>query len=129
MLFLRPAFYKQVPNYMTDYKTLNKPDQLEELDTLSHTRPQLIFKHSTRCAVSSMAKRGLDRELLQANNTAFDIYYLDLISYREVSNQIATRYHVQHESPQLLLIKNGQCLFHASHDGVSLHDALEFLAA
>lgn len=110
---------------MTDYKILSEDAQLDELDALSHTRPQVIFKHSTRCSVSSMAKRGLDMELRQTPNTAFDIYYLDLIRYRAISNQIATRYGIQHESPQLLVIKDGKCIYHASHDGVSLGSALE----
>ena len=110
-----------------DYKILNEIGQLDELDLLSKTRPQLIFKHSTRCSVSSMAKRGLDMDLKQTGNVAFDIYYLDLIQYRDISNQIATRYHIQHESPQLLVIKNGQCVFNASHDDVALQDALQRL--
>ncbi len=110
-----------------DYKILNEIGQLDELDLLSKTRPQLIFKHSTRCSVSSMAKRGLDMDLKQAGKAAFDIYYLDLIQYRDISNQIATRYHIQHESPQLLVIKNGQCIFNASHDDVALQDALQRL--
>ncbi len=110
-----------------DYKILNEIGQLDELDLLSKTRPQLIFKHSTRCSVSSMAKRGLDMDLKQTRNAVFDIYYLDLIQYRNISNQIATRYHIQHESPQLLVIKNGQCIFNASHDDVALQDVLQRL--
>ncbi len=110
-----------------DYKILNVNSQLDGLDLLSQTRPQLIFKHSTRCSVSSMAKRGLDMDLKQTRDAAFDIYYLDLIQYRDISNQIATRYHIQHESPQLLVIKNGQCVFYASHDDVALQDALQSL--
>ncbi|HLP49635.1 MAG TPA: bacillithiol system redox-active protein YtxJ [Chitinophagales bacterium] len=109
---------------MTTYKTLNDIAQLDELDNQSRSRLQLIFKHSTRCGVSSMAKRGLDMELRQPDGTAFDIYYLDLIQYRAVSNHIATRYGIQHESPQLLVIKDGRCIYHASHDDVSLHTAL-----
>ncbi len=109
---------------MTDYKILKDINQLEEIDNLSNTRLQIILKHSTRCSVSSMAKRSLDTELKQAGNNDFDIYYLDLIAYRAVSNAIADRYHVQHESPQILAIKNGKCIFHASHSDVSLHDTL-----
>lgn len=110
-----------------EYKVLNEIGQLEELDLLSQTRPQMIFKHSTRCSVSSMAKRGLDMDLKQTGKAAFDIYYLDLIQYRDVSNQIASRYDIQHESPQLLVIKNGQCVFNASHDDVALQHALQYL--
>ena len=111
-----------------EYKTLNEIAQLDEIDALSHTRPQLIFKHSTRCSVSSMAKRGLDRELQQDSMLPFDIYYLDLIAYREISNNIAQRYDVEHESPQILLIKDSKSIFDASHSDVSLEDALKVLA-
>jgi len=109
---------------MADYITLDKLEQLNEIDELSKTKLQIIFKHSTRCSVSSMAKRGLDGELRQASATPFDIYYLDLIAHREVSNAIASRYGVQHESPQILAIKDGRSIFDASHSDVSLEDAL-----
>lgn len=108
-----------------EYKILDKLSQLEEIDELSKSKLQIIFKHSTRCSVSSMAKRGLDGELRQASSTPFDIYYLDLISYRDISNAIATRYGVQHESPQILAIKNGKSIFDASHGDVGLEDALK----
>lgn len=110
---------------MMEYKTLNSLSQLDQIDELSKTKLQIIFKHSTRCSVSTMAKRGLDMDLKQADVTQFDIYYLDLITYRAVSNDIATRYNVQHESPQILVIKDGKCVFDASHSDVSLEDAVK----
>ncbi|HLP20782.1 MAG TPA: bacillithiol system redox-active protein YtxJ [Chitinophagales bacterium] len=114
---------------MADFKTLNNIAQLNEIDTLSHSRVQIIFKHSTRCSVSSMAKRGLDADLRQTNRTDFDIYYLDLLNYRDVSNQIATRYGVQHQSPQILVIRNGQSVFDAAQEDVSLSDAWQSVGA
>lgn len=116
---------KGISEPMNEYKTLNEIAQLDEIDRLSHTKAQVIFKHSTRCSVSTMAKRGLDMDLKQAYGQQFDIYYLDLIAYRNVSNNIATRYNVEHESPQILVIKNGKCVFDASHSDVSLEDALK----
>lgn len=109
---------------MIEYKVLNEIGQLDEIDRQSHTKAQVIFKHSTRCSVSTMAKRGLDMDMKQANAQQFDIYYLDLIAYRNLSNTIATRYGVEHESPQILVIKDGKCVFDASHSDVSLEDAL-----
>lgn len=107
---------------MADFKILNNAAQLNEIDNLSHSRLQVLFKHSTRCGVSSMAKRALEADLRQTNRTGFDIYYLDLLSYRDVSNQIAARYGVVHQSPQLLVIKNGRCVFDAAQEDVSLND-------
>lgn len=108
-----------------EYKILTTISQLNEIDELSKTKLQIIFKHSTRCSVSSMAKRSLDSALRQDSSTPFDIYYLDLIAHREVSNAIATRYGVQHESPQIIAIKSGKSTFDASHSDVSLEDALK----
>ena len=79
----------------------------------------VIFKHSTTCSISSMAKNRLERET-PATNTLF--YYLDLRAYRAVSNKIAEEFHVHHESPQILLIKNGECTYEESHNGISMAD-------
>ncbi|RYY32441.1 MAG: bacillithiol system redox-active protein YtxJ [Sphingobacteriaceae bacterium] len=83
----------------------------------------IIFKHSTRCSISMMAKRRfeLDWESLPEE---IPLYFLDLIRYREISNQLAADFHVYHESPQLLLIKNGECILDQSHGGISVDEAL-----
>jgi len=99
--------------------TLTEEQQLEEIKEQSKTQPVAIFKHSTRCAISSMAKNRLEREI-PADNVLF--YYLDLIRYRSISNKIATDFHVHHESPQLLLIKNGECTYEENHNGISMED-------
>lgn len=86
----------------------------------------LIFKHSTRCSVSSMAKRRfeLDWEVLPADTS---LYFLDLISYRDISAEIAEIFHVHHESPQILLIKNGDCILDASHSDISADEVAEVI--
>lgn len=93
---------------------LNSLSQLEEIKELSKTESVGIFKHSTRC--------GISRGVLRKFENSFDeelsnlkIYYLDLLSFREVSNEIETQFQVIHQSPQLLLIKNGETISHASH--------------
>ena len=83
---------------------------------------QILFKHSTRCSVSSFAQRILKSEFSDENNEIFDLHYLDLINYRDVSNAIAQRYGIEHESPQILVIQNGKCIYHASHSDVSLEN-------
>jgi len=86
----------------------------------------IIFKHSTRCSISLMAKRRfeLDWDNLPENVT---LYFLDLIKYRDISNQVAHDYQVYHQSPQLLLIKDGECILDQSHGGISLEEALSEL--
>lgn len=98
---------------------LNTEVQLNEIKELSKEKPQLIFKHSTRCAVSSMAKSRLERSTPPQN---VDFYFLDLIRYRDISNKVAESFDVYHESPQVLLIKNGECVYDESHSGISMDD-------
>ena len=100
--------------------------QLEQIKEQSKQQPVVIFKHSTRCSISSMAKNRLEREK-PADNVTF--YYLDLIRYREISNKIAEEFHVHHESPQVLLIKNGECAYEESHNGINMADIAEQAAA
>lgn len=98
---------------------LASTQQLKEIKENSKTRPQVIFKHSTRCSISSMAKSRLERS--QAPNEA-DFYYLDLISHRNISSKIADDFKVHHESPQVLVIKDGECVFDESHYGIDMED-------
>jgi bacillithiol system protein YtxJ len=95
-----------------DWNNLDSLDRLEEIRLRSFDVPQLLFKHSTRCSISSMAKNRLDSGEAPKG---LEIHYLDLIAYRDVSNEIAESFGVRHESPQVLLIKNGKSIFDASH--------------
>ncbi len=85
----------------------------------------IIFKHSTRCSISMMAKRRfeLDGKLFDENITP--LYFLDLIKYRDLSKNVADVFNVHHESPQLLLIKNGECILDQSHSSISAEEAVE----
>lgn len=99
--------------------TLDTEKQLTEINERSKECPQLIFKHSTRCPVSSMVKHRLYKHELPGD---IDFYYLDLIAHRDLSNKIATTYGVRHESPQVLLIKDGACAYNESHSAVFMDD-------
>jgi len=101
---------------------LNDEQQLEKIKEESKQQPVVIFKHSTRCSISSMAKSRLDREQ-EPKNVLF--YYLDLIQYRPISAKIAEVFQVPHESPQILIIKNGECVYDESHNGISMDDIAE----
>ena len=102
-----------------DWINLNSVKQLSEIDAKSNDKTQIIFKHSTRCSVSLFAKRILKNQYSEEIKKNADVYYLDLIAFREVSNYIANHYSVVHESPQILIINNGKCTFNASHSEVS----------
>ena len=101
---------------------LTDEEQLREIVEKSNSKPQVIFKHSTRCSISSMAKNRLERSEVPEGA---DFYLLDLITYRHISNRIATEYNVYHESPQVLVIRNGQCVFDESHGSIHMDDIKE----
>lgn len=102
--------------------TLNN---LEQLKSISDSEGySVIFKHSTRCPVSMMAKKRFEHDW-DAIPEGTSVYFLDLISNREVSNTIAQQFSVYHESPQILLIKNGECIYETSHGEISAEDLAE----
>ncbi len=102
-----------------NWNELKEEGQLEAIKQESAQHPVVIFKHSTRCSISSMAKNRLDKS---AQPDGIKFYYLDLIKHRNISNKIAEDFHVYHESPQVLLIKNGECIYDESHNGIFLDD-------
>lgn len=95
---------------------------LHQIKLKSTTKPQVIFKHSTRCSISSMAKSRLERSF---QSDEIDFYFLDLIKYRQISNKIAEDFNVYHESPQILVIKNGECIYSESHSGIDMQQIIE----
>ena len=103
---------------------LNQETQLDEIIAKSATVPQVIFKHSTRCSVSSMAKNRLDKKEAPEG---INFYLLDLLKYRSLSNKIAESFQVQHQSPQVLVINNGKCIYNESHSGITF-DEIEAVA-
>ena len=97
--------------------TLSNEADLEKINKLSFTSPQVIFKHSTRCSISAMAKNRLERSEGPEN---LGFHLLDLIKYRSLSNQVAKDYNVYHESPQILTIIDGKCVYNESHSGIDM---------
>ncbi|KFF04397.1 bacillithiol system redox-active protein YtxJ [Flavobacterium reichenbachii] len=90
--------------------------QLTEIDAISNEKPVAIFKHSTRCSISRMALKQFEKDY--DLNDVVDAYFLDLIAHRDISNEIARKYNVYHESPQLILIKNGKAVYDVSHSDI-----------
>jgi bacillithiol system protein YtxJ len=108
-----------------NWNPLNTPEQLTEIDQASYRQPILIFKHSTRCGISSTALSRLERKWRAEDDLRLKPYYLDLLLHRDLSNEVASRYRVVHESPQVLVIKNGACAYSANHLGITYADLLD----
>lgn len=96
--------------------------QLKDIICRSHEKPQVIFKHSTRCSLSSLVLKRLQQSKAPINA---DFHFLDLIAYRDVSNKVSTTFNIDHESPQILLIKDGICVYSESHLGIEVEELLE----
>jgi bacillithiol system protein YtxJ len=112
--------------------TWNKLETLEALAQLkeeSFAHPVLILKHSTTCSISAAALGRLERNWAQEVVGNLKPYYLDLLRYRPISNQIAADFDVPHESPQVLIIQNGQSVYDASHFDIKFDTLKEQLLA
>lgn len=109
-----------------NWQLLNTEAGLDALKAKSAQKPQVIFKHSTRCSISAMAKRRLERNW-NIDESLTDIHYLDLIAYRSISNKVADDFGVTHQSPQILIIKNGQSTFDTSHNDIDVETIAENL--
>lgn len=105
---------------------LNTINQLQTIKDISATKTQVIFKHSTRCSISRMVIKQFAEDFEFSENQ-MDLYYLDLIAYREVSNMVANTFNVVHESPQVLVIKNGIAVTHESHGSINDLDLNRFI--
>lgn len=101
---------------------LTTASQLDSIKNASADKPQVIFKHSTRCSTSSMVLNRLERAAVPEN---VDFYFLDLISYRHISNKIAEDFNVHHESPQVLIIRDGECIYDESHMAITIDEIAE----
>ncbi len=106
--------------------SLRTKEQLLEISDRSKDKPQFIFKHSTTCGISRMVL-GMFSESYRFDEHSADLYFLDLHSYREVSNEVAVKFQVIHQSPQLLVIKNGVTVYHTSHGAITETNLEQFV--
>ena len=102
-----------------NWKQLTTDEAFDTIIEASQQQPQLIFKHSTRCSISSMARSRIERDW---NLNSVDPWYLDLIAYRNISDLVAFKLGVKHESPQAIVIKDGKAVYHASHNDIRVSD-------
>lgn len=101
---------------------LEDEKQLDEIIAASNTIPQVIFKHSTRCGTSKMIKNRLEKNEAPSG---INFYLLDLLKHRKISNMVASDFAVQHQSPQVLIINNGECIYDESHSAIVFDDIEE----
>ena len=111
---------------MIPWKKLESEEALQALIGKSREVPSAIFKHSNRCSVSYLVMKRLEGEW-DLDEKDLEIYYLDLVNDRDLSNKIESVFGVRHESPQLLVIKDGQSVYDASHGEISLKGLKEAL--
>ncbi|MCW4469613.1 bacillithiol system redox-active protein YtxJ [Flavobacterium sp. MFBS3-15] len=108
---------KDTSSSRINWNALTSLQQLDDIIQESAEMPVIIFKHSTRCGISRMALSGFEKEYAIDTESAKP-YFLDLLQHRDISNEIATIFHVQHQSPQILIIKDGVVVYHASHGDI-----------
>jgi bacillithiol system protein YtxJ len=103
-----------------NWNELTDLGQLNEIIAVSNEKPVAIFKHSTRCSVSRMALKQFENEFNSSDKVT--PYFLDLIAHRDISNEIAHRFGVTHQSPQLILIKEGKAIYNVSHSDIDAEE-------
>lgn len=107
---------------------LESLEGIEQIKKRSYEVPCLIFKHSTRCNICTIAKYRLEDDW-DFKADEMEAYYLDVLLFRSVSLQAAEMFQVHHESPQVLLIVNGECIYDASQLDITLEELREGLTA
>lgn len=118
------SIFDRFRNVNKHWNPLNTVDQLDELIEESKSKPVAIFKHSTTCGISNMVKDQLDAEW-KNDHEGVKFYYLDLLAHRGVSNEVARRFKVVHQSPQLILLKNGRAVHDSSHMSIDFGKTLQ----
>jgi bacillithiol system protein YtxJ len=118
------GFFGKMPDKDTTgnglhWTELTDLQQLDGIVSQSHQAPVMVFKHSTRCGISGIVLRNFERHY-DIPGDDLSPYYLDLLAHRDVSNEIARRFGVVHQSPQILLIRDGECFYTASHSDIDV---------
>jgi bacillithiol system protein YtxJ len=106
------------------WQALTTEYQVRRILEESKTTPVMIFKHSNRCSTSRLVLDRLTRKWKEDEMGHLRPYFLDLISFRDISNFIAREFNVPHESPQVLIIENGRSIFDCSHFDINYDQIL-----
>ncbi|WP_405604589.1 bacillithiol system redox-active protein YtxJ [Polaribacter sp. Asnod1-A03] len=114
----KKTFLKWIP--------LTSLEQLEEIKEISKTESVLIFKHSTRCGISSMVIKRFEA-LFTEEHQDLKVYYLDLLNYRDISDEVGYTFQVMHQSPQLIVVQNGVSVHDVSHYDITITNLSRFI--
>jgi bacillithiol system protein YtxJ len=117
---------KEEKKIFINWLPLTSLEQIEEIKKESKTSNILVFKHSTRCVISRMVIKQFE-ELFNEQNQQLKVYYLDLLNYRNVSDELGYVFQVMHQSPQLLVIKNEVSVYNASHYDITQINLSRFI--
>jgi len=108
-----------------EWNVLTKMGQIGELQKLSNEIPVLIYKHSTRCSTSQLMLTRLERNWQKNDHEKIKPFFLDLLTYREISNAIASAFQIEHESPQVIVIEKGAVVHSSSHFAIDYQNILK----
>jgi len=112
-------------NSKINWLALTSVSQLDEIEDASNSKLVVLFKHSTRCSISRMALLQFENDF--ESNDQILPYYLDLLNHRDISNEIASKFSVVHQSPQLLIISKEKCIYNASHSDIDAEVIKKYL--
>ena len=101
------------------WKKIESQKDLDAAIEKSSQQKVLIFKHSTKCFISKTVLRSFEKQM-QESDKNFGYYFLDLLAYRSISNEIESCFDVVHQSPQLIVLENGKAIYNASHQNIDL---------
>ena len=105
---------------------LTSLEQLETIKKESNTEAILIFKHSTRCGISSMVIKQFEK-LFTTEHSNLKVYYLDLLNYRNISDEVGHKFQIMHQSPQLIVVRNEVSIHDASHNDITETNLTRFI--
>jgi bacillithiol system protein YtxJ len=114
-------------SYHPRWIALESTEQLSDSLRLSQSRTQVYFKHSTRCIISKMVLKQLEDNIDEIPAST-DLYLLDLLAHRDISNALATQLHVHHESPQVIVVNQEQAVYHESHHSIAAEEIAKHCA-
>ena len=109
------------------WHALTEMGQLDTIEKESENQPVVIFKHSTRCGISRMVLNNFERNYDLPENSEVKLYFLDLIANRNISNEVASRFGIRHESPQMIILRDREVVHHSSHQSIEVETIKEHL--
>ena len=110
-------FSKSKPVPSLPWMNVESVEQLKDILLNDSEKPKLLFKHSTRCGISSMVLRSFE-DAWSSGSELCDLYIIDLLRHRDVSNSIAELTGIMHQSPQAIVIKGKEIIYDATHSGI-----------